>query len=243
MDLMTKLVGVPLYIQIRESLRKAIQDGDYTPGNPIPPENVLAETYHVSRMTVRHAIDGLQDEGLVYRRQGTGTFVTHHRIPHDYSRLISSFDMVQQAGLEPGTRTLCLEIQPAKEHVAQRLSLAPGDSVVCFERLRLASGQPVAIVCSYVPQKLCPPTILDDIPNHNSLFELLESYGLRLARGIQTIEVRYADRRQSGLLDVAQGEAIVYVERLTFAEDGTPVDLAFVHNRADTYTCNIMLSR
>jgi GntR family transcriptional regulator len=235
--------GVPRYIQIREALRQQIQVGSYAAGKPIPPEKELATRYGVSRMTVRHAIDGLVDDGLLYRKQGAGTFVTHRRIPHDYSKLKSSYEMVRRAGLQAGTQLLSLEVVVAPEPVAKALFLSRGDSVVRFERLRLAAGQPVAIVCSWVPQELCPESVLDDIPLHDSLFQLLESYGLRLRRGIQTIEVRLADRAQAALLGAREGDPLVYVERTTFADDGTPVDFSQVHNRADTYTCTMVLDR
>jgi len=242
-DALVSIAGVPKYIQIREALREGIQQATFVPGKLIPPEKELARRYRVSRMTVRHAIEGLVDEGLLYRKQGVGTFVTHHRIPHDYSRLMSSFEMVRDAGLRPGTRKLRLEVLPAAEAVAQALILRQGDLVVCYERLRLAAGQPVAIVCSYVPRQLCPESVLDDIAAHDSLFHVLDGYGLRLKRGVQSIEVRLADRSQAGLLDVDEGAPLVYVERITFADDGTPVDYALVHNRADTYTCTMVLSR
>lgn len=242
-DLLVSTSGVPRYIRIREALRQQIQDGSYAAGELIPPEKQLAVRFGVSRMTVRHAIDGLVDEGLLYRKQGAGTFVTHRRIPHDYSRLMSSYEMVREAGLEAGTQLLMLEVVPAPELVAKALFLKPGNPVIHFERLRLAAGHPVAIVCSYVPQELCPESVLDDIPLHDSLFQLLESYGLRLRRGIQTIEVRLADRVQAALLGVEEGAPLVYVERTTFADDGTPVDFAQVYNRADTYTCTMVLNR
>ena len=138
---------------------------------------------------------------------------------------------------------LRLEVLPAAEAVAQALILRRGDLVVCYERLRGAAGQPVAIVCSYVPWRLCPESVLDDIAAHDSLFQVLESCGLRLKRGVQSIEVRLADQSQAELLRVKEGAPLVYVERITFADDGTPVDFAQVHNRADTYRCTMVLSR
>jgi len=242
-DLLANAAGVPRYIQIRQALRKKIQDGSYAAGTVIPPEKELTARFGVSRMTVRHAIDGLVNEGLLYRKQGSGTFVTRHRIPHDYSNMMSSYEMVSQAGLQAGTHLLSLEVVPASEHVAGALLLDKGEPVVRYARLRLAARQPVAIVCSFVPLELCPESVLEDIPAHDSLIQLLESYGLRVKRGIQTIEVRLADRTQATLLGTQEKDPLVYVERTTFTDDGTPVDFAQVHNRADTYTCTMALSR
>ena len=235
--------GVPPYVHIREALREAIRDGRLAAGLPIPPENQLAREHHVSRMTVRHAIDGLVAEGLLYRKQGIGTFVTHHRIPHDYSRLMSSYEMVRSSGMVPGTRVLELDIVKAPQAVAAALMLAKGERVVRYERLRLASGSPTAIVLSHVPCRLCPDSVLQEIKEKDSLIEVLESHGVRVRRGVQTIEVRYADAKQAELLGVPEGAPLVYVERVTLAEDGMPVDLAQVYNRADTYKGTMVLWR
>ncbi len=243
MNLLSEIQDIPRYVQIRERLREQISKHVLKPGQKLPSENELAKHYHVSRMTVRRAIACLVDEGLLYRQHGTGTFVAQLRIERDYTRLLSSYEQILRMGLEPGMQILSLEVRPATSKVAQYLALQEGDSVIRFERLRLADGQPVSILCSYVPQKLCPQLLREDLASCQSLFQLLESYGFRLKRAVQKTEIRWADQVQARLLEVKEQAPLIYAERVTFADDGTPVDYVEGWSRADVFSFTVVLSR
>ncbi len=91
--------GVPVYVQIRESLRAEITGGLLKRGEQLPSENELASKYNVSRMTIRESIEDLVDEGLLYRRHGVGTFVAYPHLQRDHTRLTSFFDKAENEGI------------------------------------------------------------------------------------------------------------------------------------------------
>src|SRR5512140_1468457 len=115
--------GVPIYIQIRESLLAEITGGNLKRGEQLPSENELATRYSVSRMTIRESIEDLVDEGLLYRRHGVGTFVAYPHLQRDHTRLTSYLDKAENEGFEFKARLLTLEVILATPKVAEALSL------------------------------------------------------------------------------------------------------------------------
>src|SRR5512143_1003820 len=137
--------GVPVYVQIRESLRSDIIQGALKRGEQLPSENELAARYNVSRMTIRQSIEDLVDEGLLYRRQGVGTFVAFPHLQRDHTRLTSFFDKAQDEGIAVRAKLLTLEVIPSEPKVAQALDIEPGSKVIRVKTLRYANNVPITI--------------------------------------------------------------------------------------------------
>ena len=135
--------GVPIYIQIRESLRADITGGTLKRGEQLPSENELAAKYSVSRMTIRQSIEELVDEGLLYRRHGIGTFVAFPHLQRDHTRLTNFFDKAESEGVKVQVKLLSLDVIPAAPRVAEALDLPEGSQVIRVKTLRYADGEPV----------------------------------------------------------------------------------------------------
>src|SRR5512146_1312773 len=135
--------GVPVYIQIRESLRAEITRGDLKRGEQLPSENELAAKYSVSRMTIRESIEDLVDEGLLYRRHGVGTFVAYPHLQRDHTRLTSFFDKAESEGVQVKARLLKLEVIPARPKVAEALDIPVDSPVIRVKTLRFANNVPI----------------------------------------------------------------------------------------------------
>src|ERR1700690_76141 len=118
--------GVPVYVQIRESLRAEITGGLLKRGQQLPSENELASKYNVSRMTIRESIEDLVDEGLLYRRHGVGTFVAYPHLQRDHTRLTSFFDKAENDGTQIRATLLNKDVLTAKPKIAQALDLPVG---------------------------------------------------------------------------------------------------------------------
>lgn len=242
MVVLSKTDGVPLYVQIRKSLRQDIVNKVLMPGQKIPSEDELAAQFGVSRMTVRQGISDLIDEGLLYRRHGVGTFVAQPHLERDHTRLTSFLESAKEEGLEVSVRVLIADILPAKLKVARSLSLNESDLVVRVKTLRYVAGFPVTVHDAYVPYKLFPQLLQEDL-EANQLWDLFESYGSRVKRAIQRLEAREADDEIARLLDVDEGAPILYKERTVFLDDGTPVEFTFCYNRGDRYKLTVTLDR
>src|SRR5512139_231426 len=119
MSVLKKSEGIPLYTQIRKSLRDDITKKVLTPGQKLPSEDELATQFGVSRMTVRQGITDLIDEGVLYRRRGVGTFVAQFHVERDHNRLTNFFDTARAEGFEAEIQILVREVIPAKLMVAK----------------------------------------------------------------------------------------------------------------------------
>jgi GntR family transcriptional regulator len=242
MSAFVKVEGIPVYIQIRNSLHEDIVNRILLPGQKLPSEDELAARFGVSRMTVRQGIADLIDDGLLYRRHGVGTFVAHPHIVRDHSHLSNFVETARKEGIEFKVHLLASEVIPAKLKVARALSLQEGDLVIRVQTLREAAGLPVTLHDSYVPYQLFPQLLQEDLET-NHLWDIFESYGQRVKRAVEIVEARQADDEIATQLAMEEGDPILYKERTVFLDDGTPVDFSFCFNRGERYRLTVVLDR
>lgn len=240
--MLNKSEGIPLYIQIRRTLREEINNQTLVPGQKLPSEDELAARFGVSRMTVRQGIGDLIDEGLLYRRHGVGTFVALPHLDRDHTRLTSYLESARQEGLEVAVRVLAAEVLPAKRKVALELKLDEGELVIRVKTLRFISGVPVTLHDAFIPYRLFPQLLQEDLKNRH-LWDIFESYGVRVKRAVQRLEAREADEECATLLEVDEGFPILYKERTVHLDDGTPVEFTYCYNRGDRYRLTVVLDR
>ncbi len=234
--------GVPVYVQIRETLREEITGGTLKRGERLPPEHELATKFSVSRMTIRESIEDLVNEGLLYRRHGVGTFVAFPHLQRDHTRLTSFFDKAQEAGISVRARLLKLEVIAAKPKVAEALDIGTGSRVIHVKTLRYADNVPITVHDAHVPHKLFAGIVNENLESQH-LWSLFEKYGYRVKRAVQRLEAREADKEVAGLMKVRQGAPILFKERTVYAEDGTPVEFTYCYNRGDMYSLTVALER
>ena len=239
---LNKSDGIPLYIKIRQQLHADIENKTLLPGQKIPSEDELAARYGVSRMTVRQSIADLIDEGLLYRRHGVGTFVSHSHVVRDQSRLTNLFEGAEQEGVNISVQVLVADILPAKIKVAQSLNLSEGDLVFHIKTLRFTDGMPITVHDAFVPYKLIPQLLQEDLET-TQLWDIFETHGYHVKRAVQRLEAREADEELSGLLSVEEGSPIFYKERTVYLDDGTPIEFTHCYNRGDRYTLTVVLYR
>ena len=242
MAVLSKVEGIPLYVQIRESLRKEIEDHILAPGQKLPSEDELASKYGVSRMTVRQGIIDLIDEGLLYRRHGIGTFVAQPQVERDHTGLTNFFESALQKGIEASMQVLIADILPARLRVAKALNLKEGELAIRIKTLRFANGIPVTIHDAYVPYKLFPQLLQEDLEARH-LWYYMELYGQRVKRAVQRLEARESDEELAQLLGIEIGAPILYKERTVYSDNGTPVEFTYCYNRGDRYSLTVTLYR
>src|ERR1700692_3080551 len=120
---------LPRYYQLKEIMREKIASGEWNPADLTPSERELGEQYGISRMTARQAITELVNEGLFFREQGKGTFVSRHKITQQLIRLTGFTEDIRARGQRPGTRVLSASMLPADEVAAERLRIHPGQLI------------------------------------------------------------------------------------------------------------------
>lgn len=230
---------LPRYFQLKEILRERIRAGEWKPGDLIPSERELSEKYGISRMTARQAITDLVNEGLFYREQGKGTFVSQRKITQQLIHLTGFTEDIRARGQQPGTMVLSAEMRPADEATAEKLRISPGTMVFRLQRLRLADGEPLAIELSQISFKECE-RLLDEDLEHQSLYRVLESkYGIILMEADQELEAGLPGNEEVQLLKISPTSPVLYTRRTTYTERNQPVEYAqsvYCGNKYTFYT-------
>ncbi|MFI5272899.1 MAG: GntR family transcriptional regulator [Ktedonobacterales bacterium] len=230
---------VPRYHQLKEILRERIRSGEWKPGDLIPSERELSEQYGISRMTTRQSITDLVNEGVFYREQGRGTFVTQHKITQQLMRLTGFTEDIRARGQHPSTQVISSQMLPADDETAERLGIASGQPIFVLQRLRLADGEPLAIERSQLNFKGCEKLVEEDLAQ-NSLYRLLEShYGTPLTSAEQELEAGLAGVEEAQLLKIAIGSSVLFTRRVTYTDRNQPIEYAksiYIGNRYTFYT-------
>jgi GntR family transcriptional regulator len=235
---------IPLYHQLKERIQAKIDNGDYQPGQMIPTERELQETYGISRITVRNAIAELVAEERIIKKQGQGTLVAKPRIVDDSSRLrgFTEKSMAQGAQIEDvGTRVLHVERLAAQPRICAYLGLPFESPVLYVKRLRMLQEEPIAVFENYIRGDM---GIEADEDFSHSLYELYErGHGLSIAWAERCIEASAIESDRASLLGLREGEPVLIIKNTTFLSDGCPIEYAEGVYRADRYKYIVQLKR
>jgi GntR family transcriptional regulator len=222
--------ALPLYQQLQRALREAIEQRVLGVDDALPAERQLAEELAVSRITVRKAIEGLVEEGLLVRRQGAGNFVAQ-RVEKNFAKLTSFSEDMRARGRTPHSEWLRKSEGTVTPEEALTLRLSPGTPVLRFHRLRYADDAPMSVeYATIVASALPSPEAVGD-----SLYEALEDAGNRPVRALQRLRALLLRSEQAKLLHAAEGDAGLLVERVGFLRDGRAVEFCQSYYRGDTY--------
>lgn len=223
----------PRYAQLRRRLEAAIAQGVLVANTSLPPEREIAELTGLSRVTVRKAMQALVDKGVVFQRQGSGSFVREAapRVEQSLINLTSFSEDMAQRGLQ--TRSTWLErgIARASERECEALGLDPGASVSRIYRLRCADGRPLALERAALPLTILP----NPLDVHDSLYDVLARDGHRPTRAIQRLTALNLGPEEAQHLEVPTGAAALSIERHSFLESGEPVEFTQSIYRGDAY--------
>ncbi|MEV4641355.1 GntR family transcriptional regulator [Actinoplanes sp. NPDC049548] len=227
--------------RVADVLRHQVLAGAF-PGGQLPGEAHLCHDFAVSRNTVREALGLLAAEGLVERLPGVGTTVVTAKYAHGLHRLAGLAETLHEHGeVTNEVRTLTVVRPPAM--VAQRLQLPEDEPVVYLERVRRIDGVPVSLDLTYLPHDIGAPLMAEDLA-HRDVFALIEQLtGRPLGTADISVEAVNADPHSAALLAVADGAALLMVERLSHLDDGRPVDLEWIRFRGDRLTFQTQLRR
>jgi GntR family transcriptional regulator len=222
----------PKYYRLKEIIREEYSSWDS--GQPIPSEAELCQMHGVSRTTVRKAIDDLANEGLLYRIQGKGTFVSAPKVRERFVQYTAGFyeDMMAR-GVALRTDVLDQAVISANRNVAGQLQLAEGEPVVLIRRLRHVKNHPVVLSDSFVPKHLFPGIENENLRDASLYGVLREKYGARLERGTRFVAVASCTEEQSGLLHTPVGSPLLVISGVMYDTVGRPVEWGVAWLRGD----------
>lgn len=214
--------GLSLHRQIFLVLRDCILQAVYLPGAALPKEEALAEQFGVARATLRRALGDLEQEGLVQRRHGRGTFVrTDVKAPPRVPTL-GYVEELKRTAHTTQVKVLTVETTVPPPRITNVLHLAAGACAVHAVRIRSAGSTPLMLTDAWVPEPLGRRITLGSLKNQ-ALYEILMEQGIRFGRVLQQISAEAADPAKAKLLKCGVSSPLIRLTRLLHDLGGNPV--------------------
>ncbi len=224
---------------IADDLRRRIVTGGLAPGERLPSEPELARTLGVSRSSVRAAITLLEEDGLVQRLHGSGTYVTHRPLMrNDLSHNFSVSSMIAAMGREPGAIEERFGTEPAPAPVAQALAIEPGAPVSALHRVRTADGRPVVDATDWCHPDVLSPERMRGL-GEGSVYAALAELGMSVHHGVASITPDVATGDIADRLGVARGALLLTLFQVDSTADGTVVLVSQEHHLADAFEVTV----
>lgn len=235
-----------LYTQIAEKLKKNILDNHYPTGK-LPNERDLSEAFHVSRSTMKKAMDSLVEDGLLFRKARSGTFVNllFKKNYDDYSHqkrgpigLTKSFS---ELGKEISSTILLFEVILPPEEIQKALLLTKNDFTYHFKRVRYIDKVAVSIETNYIPIQLFPQ-LTQEIAKDSIYDYAIKEMGISLTNSYVSIFSAPSNEEDQRELKLSPYEPVTITEEIVFTDTGVPFEYTIVRNHYEKFTYNTSVS-
>lgn len=232
--------GVPLYLQLKKTLRQTIETGGWTEADLLPSEPAIAVHFGISRNTVRQALGELQAEGLLIRERGRGTRIAEKGPrPWAMDSWDGLFTATRAEGVALVTEPLHVAVEPLPEWAGARLGLRPGDAGLVVTRRRLIDGEVLNASTNYLPARFAPAVLGADLAT-NSLYELLrKEFGVTVYGANRVLDAVVLDEERAALLDAAAGEPAVLIESVVWDSGMAAFDCHQVWHRTSVMSLEV----
>jgi GntR family transcriptional regulator len=226
--------GTPVYKRIQNAIRNRIESSELQPGDSVPSERELAKIHKVSLMTARHALGGLEREGLVERRRGAGTFVASPKI--HFNKLMSYTEHMSSRGLNPRSQVLVSKIGEHDAEVAARLALPATSALVKIERLRETGDEPFALETCYLPAKEFADLVNAPLGRVSLFATLRQDFGVELAYADEEVDATTADGNLAEVLGVPRGASVLRIRQVIYSIKGKATIYGVGFYRSERHT-------
>ncbi len=232
---------MPLHFQIYEEIRKKIENKQLLAGDMLLSEIELQNLYEVSRITVRRAIQDLENEGFVKKSQGKGTIVCTPKHRYDLKRLTSFSEDITKLGEISSSIIREFNVIKADFKVAQSLNILEGDEVYYLERIRLCGDSIVGLHKAYI--RMSNEYTLDpsEFNEKTSLYDTLNKKGILFKYADEILEAKTPDNKLKKILEMKDSIPIFYKERVMYDTSGIPIEYVKMYYRSDVYQYKVTL--
>ncbi|MGI6725345.1 MAG: GntR family transcriptional regulator [Christensenellales bacterium] len=229
------------YAQIADYYRLLIDSKKLREGDRLPSEAEISALFKASRITVRRAMEEIVQAGYIERIQGKGSFVRTLKRDMQLNHLKGFTEEMRAKGLNATSRVIDVSMIACEAKAAEHLKLDANSRVTSIKRLRFVNDEPVSFEHVFVPFHLYPELHHEDL--RNSLYSLLARKGLKVHRASQSISAGFAPQEICELLNISKKAPTLNIERVTYLEDGTPLEYVLSTYRGDRYTFHVDMSR
>lgn len=235
--------GIPRHTQISQWLRSEIEKGRFKPEEKLPSENELAKKFDVSRVTIRRALQSLENDALIYRCQGLGSFVSDERTTHNLIRLTDFNEDMAKAGLEASSKVIVFEPVETPAWLSDILNIDEGRKVIRIDRLRLGNGEPIAFDSTWLPALYGQLLDKDALKETTIYKQLEEDYDIPIVRGCYRMSAELAEKELARHLDVPEKSALFLIDRISYTIGEKPVYYQKRYYRNDRVMYEMTLER
>jgi GntR family transcriptional regulator len=223
---------------LREAVLSWLERSGVEPGAQLPPEPDLAAELGVSRATLRETLRSLQEEGLLRRTRGAGTFLADRpRVRNNLDANFGVTDAIRASGMRAGVVRSSLDRRPAGEDDAGRLQIDPADEVIQLDRVRSANGRPVVVSVDVLPARFVDGR--EDVVAkmaRGSIYSIFErDLGLAVHHGVASFAPARASAAIAQELGVSRGTLLLYLTQVDYDEAGRPMLASDEHHLADAF--------
>jgi len=231
-------LGIPRYLWVYNSLKNQIETEDYKVGDFLPAEPELQKAFHVSRTTVRKAVEMLAQQGFVYIRQGKGTQVMDFKATQKLGFVTSFSETLREKGSTVTQADVRIDFVSAPRRIALDLQIDPNERVVKIERVTMANGTPIALMTNFLVPSIAPG-IEKKLSGLSGLYSFLESeYNLVIEAATDFISARDVTDAEAERLQIPPHSPLLVVRRITHS-GGRPVEVAILLIVADKYEYSV----
>ena len=232
----------PLYRKIAQQMKEEISKGEWKEGNAIPTELMLSETYQASRVTVRQAIKVLVQQGLLYKIQGSGTYVSEHKYEHNIYELTGFTEEMRALNKNIINKVLTFSVVEPEERIVQALGLEEGEKVYYIRRQRWADDIPLIVEDTYLPLELFPDLTYQIM--EGSKYDFIESVKkLKIKDSYQEVIPILPTEEIQELLQLKEQIPIIKVQLLSTLKDDTVFEYTDLFFKSDEYKFTITANR
>jgi GntR family transcriptional regulator len=225
--------SLPLHSQFENVIRQKIEEEEWPISCCIPSENELSRDYGISRMTVRSVLNRLVQEGLIYRSQGKGTFVSEPKIVSSPLVRYGIREQLEQMGYETTTKIISIEKVPVSLKHSKILAIKRGNNVYVIKRLRYIKNEPLSYHISCMPVNFFPKLEKRDL-EHSQLCNIIEKdYHYTITRRLETLEATAASAEESGYLSVKTNFPLLLLENTVYTDNDFPIEHTRIIFRGD----------
>jgi len=222
---MEKHIPQPLFVSVTEQLRTLIEDGTFPDGSQLPAEVDLSRMLGVSRVTLREGLRLLEEDGMIVRKHGIGTFVRLNPIKLETSLTdnLGLTEVITQNGFTPGVGYLKIWQEAGSPYITQRLGLKSDSEIIHIERVRTANELPMVYTLDAIPAALLKNANISDELG-SSIYDFLENKcGMKIAYGDARVEAAKATTRIAKLLSVPANSVLIMLEQIDYSPTHTPI--------------------
>jgi GntR family transcriptional regulator len=229
--------GVTLTDATVDSLGNAIREGLYQHGSQLPPEKELMVMLGVSRTTLREALQTLEDLGYITRHRGLGTFVSEKSINRDLSANFGITEMIRQAGMEPGHKSVSLRHETANASLSSNSYFPEGSHLLVVDRVRTANKRVAVWSLDYIAEELMDEATIKEYMAHDySLYQFLhDRMKLSITRGEAQLYPIAATAIMASKLHIRRGVPLMRITQTDFLSSNEPILYSMEYHLPDLF--------